>query len=130
MKYILPILLLFVLGCTDDDLNDKLADHDIIGEWQLEATKISPGGIVDWSNVTNGEIYKFKSDGTLVLSRWDNCKAPINGAFAIDEDKLFLRFSCASTLHEPSYFIWFEESKLILGFVGCIEECSYRFRSI
>jgi hypothetical protein len=130
MKYILSVLFVFVLGCSDDDLNSKQIDHDIIGKWQMEATKISPGGIVDWSEVTNGEIYELKTDGTLLLSKWDSCKGPISGTFAIDEDKLFLKFSCDSTLYEPNYFIWFEEEKLILGFVGCIEECSYRFRSI
>ncbi len=130
MKYIPTILIVLFLGCTDDDLNSNQTDHVIIGNWQLEATKISPGGIVDWSDVTNGEIYEFKTDGTIVLSKWDACKGPISGTFDIDEDKLFLKFSCDETLYEPSYYIWFEEDKLILGFMGCIEECSYRFRSI
>jgi len=130
MKYMPTILFVLFLGCADDDLSNNQVDHDIVGQWQLEATKISPGGIVDWSNVTNGEIYEFKTEGTIVLSKWDACKGPISGTFAVYEDKLFLRFSCDSTLHEPSYNIWFEEGKLILGFVGCIEECSYRFRAI
>ncbi len=130
MKYIPTILCVLFLGCVDDDLNNNQIDHNIVGQWQLEATKISPGGMVDWSDVTNGEIYEFKTDGTIVLSKWDACKGPIRGTFAIYEDKLFLSFPCDSTLYEPSYHIWFEEGKLILGFVGCIEECSYRFKAI
>ena len=130
MKYMPTILFVLFLGCADDDLNSNQIGHDIVGQWQLEAKKISPGGIVDWSDVTNGEIYEFKTDGTIVLSKSDACKGPIIGTFAIDEDKLFLKFSCDETLYEPSYFIGFEEDKLILGYVGCIEECSYRFRVI
>jgi len=130
MKYIPTILFVLFLGCVDDDLNSNQINNVITGKWQLEATKISPGGIVEWSNVTNGEIYEFKTDGAIVLSKWDACKGPISGTFAIEEDKLFLEFSCNSQLYEPSYYIWFEEDKLILGFMGCIEECSYRFRAI
>lgn len=130
MKNIPTILFVLFLGCTDDDLINHQNDHDIIGKWQLEATKISLGGIVDWSNVTDGEIYDFKADGTLILSKWDACKGPINGTFLFEGDKLFLRFLCNSQLYEPSYNIWFEEDKLILGFIGCIEECSYRFRPL
>jgi len=130
MKYIPTIIFVLFLGCTDDDLSSNQTDHEIIGKWQLEATKISPGGLVDWSDVTNGEIYEFKTDGKIILSKWDVCKGPINGTFFIDEDKLFLRFSCNSQSYEPNYNIWFEDGKLILGFIGCIEECSYRFKPL
>ncbi len=130
MKYLPTIIFVLFLGCTDDDLSSNQVDHDIIGKWQLEATKISPGGIVDWSIVTDGDIYEFKTDGTITLSKWDACKGPISGTFALYEDKLFLRFLCNSQLNEPKYNIWFENDNLILGFIGCIEECSYRFKPI
>ena len=130
MKYIPTIIFVLFLGCADDDLISNSTNYEIIGKWQLEATKISPGGIVDWSDVKNGEIYEFNTDGTLVLSAWQDCKAPITGTFAIDEEMLLLEFSCNSNLYQPSYNIRFEDNKLILGFIGCIEECSYRYRPI
>jgi hypothetical protein len=130
MKYIPTIIFVLFFGCTDDDLVKYQPDHEIIGKWQLEATKISPGGIVDWSEVKNGEIYEFNADGTFLLSRWEDCKAPITGTFAIEEELLSIEISCSSTLYQPSYKIRFEDSKLILGFIGCIEECSYRYRPI
>lgn len=130
MKYIPTIFFVLFLGCIDDDLNDNQIHNNILGKWQLEATKISPGGIVDWSYVTDGEQYEFKIDGTIVLSKWEGCKGPINGTFTLDGDQLLLKFSCDETLYEPGYLIWFEDDKLILGFVGCIEECSYRFSPI
>ncbi|MBD1261075.1 hypothetical protein HZY62_10785 [Maribacter polysiphoniae] len=130
MKYFFPFLFLLILGCADDDLKGGEIDHEIIGQWQLEATKISPGGIVDWTRVDDGAIYDFQGDGSLELSKWDGCKAPVNGTFAIAEEKLYLRFFCNSELYEPVYRILVEEKKLILGFIGCIEECSYRFKRV
>ena len=130
MKYLLPIFLVLFSGCSKDEDLITGIDHEIIGKWQLEATKISPGGIVDWSDVTNGEIYEFKFDGTLALSKLEECKSPVAGNFSIVEDKLLLNYSCNSQLYEPSYYFRFEDGKLILGFIGCIEECSYRYKPI
>jgi hypothetical protein len=130
MKYIPTIFFVLFLGCVDDDLSDNQIHPDILGKWQLEATKISPGGMVDWSYVTEGEEYEFKANGTMILSTWETCKGPINGFFRLEEDQLFLTFRCDETLYEPGYLIWFEGDRLILGSMGCIEECSYRFRPI
>ena len=130
MKYFVPFLLLLFLSCADDDLIPTEIYHEIIGKWQLEATKISPGGIVDWTFLDNGEIYDFMADGTLELSKWEGCKSPIIGTFAVADERVYLRFSCNSELNEPIYHISFDENKLILGFIGCIEECSYRFKPL
>ena len=130
MKYILPILFLLFSGCSEDEDLIHRIDHEIIGKWQLEATKISPGGIVDWSDVSNGEIYDFKPDGTLELSKLEECKAPVAGTFTVFEDQLFITYSCNSQLYEPSYHFRLEDGKLILGFIGCIEECSYRYKPV
>jgi hypothetical protein len=130
MKYVFPFLFLLLFGCADDDLIDKEINHDIIGMWQLEATKISPGGIVDWTLLDNGEVYGFSKDGTFELSKWEGCKSPVLGTFAVTEERLYLRFSCNSELIEPIYRISFDGNKLILGFIGCIEECSYRFKPL
>ncbi len=66
-------------------------------------------------------------NGTFELSKWEGCKSPVLGTFAVTEERLYLRFSCSSELIEPIYSISFDDNKLILGFIGCIEECSYRF---
>lgn len=128
MKYLLPFLILLFLGCkADNDSAFQPIEHAIIGKWQLEATKISPGGIVDWSEVNADVIYEFKPNGVLELGSWGDCKGPISGTFSIKDDKLYLKYTCNSEIFELGYYIWFEEDKLILGFIGCIEACSYRF---
>lgn len=130
MKNIVPFLFLFFFGCSDDDLKSNEIDHEIIGKWQLDATKISPGGIVDWTLVENGQIYDFRADGTFDLSKWEGCKSMVSGTFAVSEERLYLKFSCSTEVNEPIYLISFDKNKLILGFVGCIEECSYRFKRL
>lgn len=128
MQKVLPFLFVLFLGCTSD--HDDTVDHGIVGKWQLEATKISPGSIVDWSSVTNGEIYDFDSDGFFELSGSKQCNVPVGGTFTILKNRLSLQYNCNSQHRDLNYNWWFEDGKLILGFVGCIEECSYRFKRL
>ncbi|EAR01714.1 hypothetical protein FB2170_14338 [Maribacter sp. HTCC2170] len=121
---------MFLACSSDKDINDVEIDYEIIGQWQLDATKISPGGIVDWSSVTNGEIYDFKSNGTFELSNTKQCSEVIIGTFSIKDDQLSFQYLCDSEQRNPSYNMWFEDGKLTLGFIGCIEECSYRYRPL
>ena len=131
IKYILLLLCLVILGCGKDN-DDELpnVDSDIVGKWQLEATRISPGGIVDWSNIANGEIYDFLDNGTFQLSNSKECDMTSIGTYSLKEDNLALEFLCDSETRKPNYFFWFNEGKLVLGFIGCIEGCSYRFKKI
>ncbi len=117
-----------VFGCVDNDLSDNDVGYAIVGKWQLEATKISPGGIVDWVSVEDGETYVFRQDGTFGLSKWEGCKSPVEGTFTVTEEMLKLFFPCNSEPYEPVYTVSFEENKLILGFLGCIEGCLYRYK--
>lgn len=131
MKYVLPLLLLLFLACNaDKDVVVEGIDHQIIGKWQLEATKISPGGIVDWTNVTKGPFFEFKSDSTFELSKSILCPKAVLGIFTIAEDILNLEYFCDSISSNTDYYYWFEDGKLILGFMGCIEECSYRYKPV
>jgi hypothetical protein len=131
MKYVLPLLLLLFLACNaDKDVVVEGIDHQIIGKWELEATKISPGGIVDWTNVTKGPIFEFKSDSTFELSKSELCPKAVLGTFHISEDILHLEYFCDSNSSNTDYYYWFEDGKLILGLMGCIEECSYRYKPV
>ena len=131
MKYIYPVLFILFFGCKADvDIMIEAIDHPIIGKWQLEATKISPGGIVDWTEVSNGEIQEFKSNGTFELSKSSICPKLVNGTFNIFEDQLTLEFKCDSNINVNGYYFRFNDNKLILSFIGCIEECSYRYKPL
>ncbi|PCJ96537.1 MAG: hypothetical protein COA50_07100 [Flavobacteriaceae bacterium] len=66
MKYFFGLLCLFCFGCDTDTDVDYVIDEEValtktslLGEWKLEATKVSPGGPVDWSNVEDGNEYTF-----------------------------------------------------------------------
>ncbi len=123
MKYSCLFLILFSLSCSESELRTvELSGVNIIGKWQLEATKISPGGPVDWSNVTDGSIFEFKPNGFVEVSNSENEQI---GIYKIEEDGISIRFS-----ETNNYRGSLQEGKLILGFIGCIEECSFRYKRI
>ncbi len=123
MKYSCLFLILFSLSCSESELRTvQLFGVNIIGKWQLEATKISPGGPVDWSDVTDGPIIEFKPNGLAEVSNSENEQI---GIYKIEEDGISIRFS-----ETNNYRGSIQEGKLILGFIGCIEECSFRYRRI
>lgn len=123
MKYVYLFLILFSLGCSDEEITaTKLSGVNLIGKWQLEATKISPGGPVDWSTVDNGTILEFKSNGFLEQS---NSEDEGTGIYRVEENNISITFSGTS-----NYIGGIQDGKLIIGFVGCIEECSFRYKRI
>ena len=116
----------FVLLCSCGNGDLVFFETGLLGKWQLEATKISPGSPVrEWTPVSNGEVYLFSSDNTF---RRTNSSDDQSGTFAFDEEILTLRPNGNASMQR--YYVNFEGNKLILGFVGCIEECSYRYRRI
>jgi hypothetical protein len=123
MKYVFLFFILFSLGCSDDELTaTELSGVNLIGKWQLEATKISPGGPVDWSNVDNGTILEFKPNSFLEQSNSENNGT---GIYRVEENKISITFSGTN-----NFTGLIKDGKIIIGFVGCIEECSFRYRRI
>ena len=123
MKYAYLFLILLGLSCSDDEITvTELSGVNIIGKWQLEATKISPGGPVDWSSVEDGAILEFKPTGFLERS---NSNDNATGIYEIEENRISITF-----LGTNEYIGSIRDGKLIIGFIGCIEECSFRYKRI
>ncbi|WP_394971192.1 hypothetical protein [uncultured Croceitalea sp.] len=70
----------------------------------------------------NGPILEFKPNGFIEVG---NSKNGQTGIYKAEENDISIRF-----LETSNYTGSVEEGKLVLGFVGCIEECSFRYRRI
>lgn len=130
MKYLTYAFVLFFFGCGKDDETLPVIDNKLYGKWQLEATKISPGGIVeDWTMVSNGTIIEFRSNGSYSDTS-KVCGGIVNGIYSVKEGILSLRYVCNGNSMEANFRMNFSDDRLILANVGCIEECSYRYRKL
>ncbi|MEZ4970684.1 MAG: hypothetical protein R2814_13705 [Flavobacteriaceae bacterium] len=130
MKQLSYLFILLFLSCGKDDDTLPAITNELIGKWQLEATKISPGDIVEnWTPVVNGPIFEFKSNGSYTHNE-KACGGIVNGIYSTDEGFLTLRYQCENNSIETKFNMNFSEGKLILSNVGCIEECSYRYRKM
>lgn len=130
MKPLIYLFILLFLSCGKDDDTLPPITNGLIGKWQLEATKISPGDIVEnWTPVENGSIFEFKANGSYTHNE-KACGGIVNGIYSIDEGALTLRYQCENNAIETKYNMNYSEGRLILSNVGCIEECSYRYRKL
>ena len=98
-----------------------------MGTWRLGATKISPGGIVrEWTIVENGEIFELKSNRSF---QKQNVEVLYGGNYTFEDgEKLFLNPD--NDFGNVRYYADLKGPQLILGFIGYIEECSYRYKRI
>lgn len=120
-SFLFLVLLLF--SCE----GDSIFDDDLVGTWQLEATRISPGGAVtEWTSVENGEIYEFYSDGSYEKRIPE---VTFIGTYVFEENEI-LRLQSDTESDEISFYTSIIGNRMILGFIGCIEECSYRYKRL
>lgn len=130
MKQLTCVFVLFLLSCGKDEDTLPLITNELLGKWQLEATKISPGDIVEnWTTVMNGPIFEFKSNGSYTHNE-KACGGIVNGIYSTNESVLTLRYHCENNAIETNFNMSFAEGRLILSNVGCIEECSYKYRKM
>ncbi|WP_411032094.1 lipocalin family protein [Spongiimicrobium sp. 3-5] len=134
MRTALVCLMAFFVSCNDSEKsleNDVNANaSDLIGNWQLEATKISPGGIVDWTLVEDGGIYSFEANGTFSYTNSKNPEHNRLGTYTLDENELSFTYTRDGQQITGVYNRVFTDGKLILQFIGCIEECSERYKRV
>ncbi len=129
--FLLVILPTFLTSCNEGGGAFKevqAGSSKLLGVWQLEATKISPGGAVDWSEVNSKNQYTFKADGSFSYLNADNNAFNTSGSFSIEDDELELKYSRDGKEITGAYYLLFNDGKLILEFKGCIEECKERYR--
>tara|TARA_R110002049_G_scaffold293156_4_gene478024 strand:+ start:4829 stop:5233 length:405 start_codon:yes stop_codon:yes gene_type:complete len=131
MRYLAILVIVCLIGCDSEntDANVPKEIEKLVGVWQLEATKISPGSIVlNWTPVKDGGVISFKSDYSFTQSGVANCNISlIRGSYTILENKITLNATCNGAGYTPSFYITHKDSKIILNYDGCIEECSYRY---
>ncbi|MEK6155524.1 lipocalin family protein [Flavobacteriaceae bacterium 3-367] len=134
MRYFLPLFLLLFIGCSNNKQEHNaplpLSASGLLGEWQLEATRISPGSPVDWTEVSDGSRYTFESDRSFDFVSSDDASLGKSGSYEVEENLLTLRYSVQGENVARVYYMNFEDGKLVLQFVGCIESCSERYRRI
>jgi len=130
MKYLTYVFILFIFSCGKDEDTLPLITNELLGKWQLESTKISPGDIVEnWTTVANGAIFEFKANESYTHNE-KACGGIVNGIFSTNDQILTLRYHCENNAIETSFNMNFAEGRLILSNVGCIEECSYKYRKM
>ena len=100
----------------------------MVGVWQLQASRISPGGPVDWTEVTNGNHFTFELDGNFRYTNFNTDEA-IQGTYRLTDSTLTLTTQEAE---HPSgtYFLNLGEAQMILQNIRCIESCSLRYGRI
>ncbi|AKA33873.1 hypothetical protein [Flagellimonas lutaonensis] len=126
MRIVILLLSVSFLACEEDNSSEMpIGNSKIIGQWELEATRISPGDIVkEWTLVEDGEIYHFKSDGSFSRKNSSN---DVSGNYGFDDDNQILTILPQEN-NQLRFNVQLKGDKMILGFIGCIEECSYRYR--
>lgn len=134
MRTIFPFLLLLFISCNDSkDKPEKevpIRGSELLGKWQLEATKISPGGPVEWTSVNNGGIYVFEPDGTFTFNDPGDTEFNRSGTYSVEEDELSLSYLRKGENADAVYHMALAGGKLTLQFIGCIEECSERYKPV
>ena len=129
MKYLLLICMGMALGCSNEKSDDSLPidNSKLEGVWELEATKISPGGPVEWTDATRKTYYAFNADATFTYEVTENSDYNKSGTYELSESVLHLNFSFEGQEYNDQYYIQLQNGKLILQFSRCIEECKERY---
>jgi len=130
MKHLTYVFILFLFSCGKDEDTLPKITNELLGKWQLEATKISPGDIVEnWTTVSNGPMFEFKDNGSYTHNE-KACGGTVNGIYSTGNSVLTLRYHCDNHAIETNFNMNLSEDQLILSNVGCIEECSYKYRKM
>lgn len=132
IKHCFTLFLLLFLACDNDNKGSSLPTKyiDLVGEWLLKETYISPGGITDWKNVDKGFRYIFGNQGTFQKTAFDKVIQQ-EGNYQVKEDELFLIFKVQEEQDTLGYRIELMDNSLTLSPSYpsiCIEGCLYRFK--
>ncbi|NAS11571.1 lipocalin family protein [Poritiphilus flavus] len=135
MRFLAIISIAFVLACNSDDSFSDLPENaedikssELVGKWVLEATRISPGGVVDWTEDNSGSNIIFDLNRSFI---WDynNGTDPLEGTFAVEDNLLSLTYpdNLGGEI-ERQYYLSIEGSIFQINYIGCIESCTLQFR--
>lgn len=130
MRYLYIIVLVLLNSCDEGNKNGvfvALNGSNILGVWQLEATKISPGGHVDWSDFSDHVEYTFNSDGTFFYEYAENPEQNKSGSYNFSDEKLLLSYLSEDQQISVSFHMQITNGKLLLQNIRCIEECRERY---
>jgi len=137
VRYVFILLLvLFFVKC--DTKNEEgigrevpLLVNNIVGEWQLEASKISIGERAEWKIVENGGVYTFELNGayTYVINK----DSKESGTYIFDNENKIISFNTNDKDETQNYLVKLGADKMILspnGPVFCTDGCSYRYKKV
>lgn len=133
VRILLGLFSLCLVSCeTNNELPSSqipLTGINVTGNWELIETKISPGGEVDWSPAEDSDMYIFAADGIYQYRSSTVPEADQNGTYTIEDGILRLRYdNNDGAMVESGYFLNLDGDEMILGYIGCIEECSYKYK--
>lgn len=117
----------FLMYCSEEHTPSS---PSITGQWKLVEQKIGIAGPGEWKEVSDGDTFEFKTDGSFEKSFHPNCTT---GTFEVIGDTLRLHYDC------PEYDVtWdysfrdFSNTSFTLSpiTVMCIEGCQFRYQRI
>jgi len=133
---ILPILIFSVFNSCDKEDDLKGFDQDafpIEGTWKLTAAYISAGGPQYWTDVKDGEVLNFLSNGSFSSDKFEECST---GSYSVEDGNLILEYDCdgfeSGTENgegQITFKIDYGKNAILLTptSILCIEGCSYKY---
>lgn len=136
LKYFFFTVVLVFASCISGGTNKvtseaPLSIHNVLGNWELSQTKISPGGPVEWSMAENKNTYRFELDGSYIYLDNGNEERSHLGTYNVKDNELQLTHTAGGEeAKTATYRMTLSNSELILDFVGCSEECRLKYKRI
>ncbi|MDT0607086.1 lipocalin family protein [Croceitalea rosinachiae] len=135
MRLLVICFSLLALACTEEEkitIDDApLEFRLILGNWQLNGSKVSIGGPLpdDFQEISDGPIFSFELNSTYRLVS-NNQHIISEGTFVYNEDSLIISPQNGEIEEESSYIVTMRENEMVLspsGPILCIEGCLYRY---
>lgn len=121
----LLLLLIFLLTFCGDE--EELTSTSLVGKWQLVQQKVGIGPPGEWVDISGGQIYEFKTDGTFTISEHHLCTT---GEYEMKNDSLVLKNDCLEDSTERIFSIEMHSSHFTISPIYpamCTEGCFYRY---
>ena len=119
---IIALLSIFLLSCSSDTEAPNLGDSSLVGKWQLTERAYSIGAGLIVEEVSRGEIYEIRSDGTFTYDSGGRA----SGTWDVSADDI-LNFSFKEEVEDRivNFKYEFDGDALIFrpAFVICTDGC-------
>jgi hypothetical protein len=127
IRVLLVLLILFLSSCSEEE---KLTSSALVGKWQLVEQKVGIGPPGEWTNVKDGAIYEFKTDGTFSISDHPLCTM---GTYEVQPESLVLKNDCQEYTTEWIFSVKMNGSYFLISPTYptmCTEGCLYKYKKV